>query len=105
MPSERDLLREGRLNIERCEKVELDIIKILNGADLSLRELLYVLAKVIIDIGGSLEENTPISREDIIRRYMVEPTLGNTMLALGSDILFDWIYVNRNDNSERKKND
>ncbi|RLF68168.1 MAG: hypothetical protein DRN26_00430 [Thermoplasmata archaeon] len=87
-------VKEGDLDRSKCEDTEQQILDILNQQQLSLRELLFVLACLFIDIGGSLEElDEMLTRDDMWRRYAIDPTIGNTMIALGGDILYEWLEL------------
>lgn len=82
------------IDTDKCERVEQQIIDVLNSSDLSLRELIFVLAQTQIDIGGTLENvGEALDIDSMWRRYAVEPTLGNALMAAGSDMLTEWIKV------------
>jgi len=82
------------IDTDKCERVEQQIIDALNGSDLSLRELIFVLAQTLIDVGGTLEGvDCKLDIDSMWRRYAVEPKLGNALMANGSDMLREWIKI------------
>jgi hypothetical protein len=94
MPVTLDDVRKSPIDSELCEKAEQMLIDILNNSRLNLRELVLVLAQTLIDVGGTLEGvEDKLSYNDMWRRYAVEPTLGNALMAQGTDILHDWLKV------------
>jgi hypothetical protein len=105
VPVTLDEARKSPINLEKCEIIEQQIIDILNKEPgLNLKELILVLAQTLIDVGGTLEKvDTKLTYTDMWRRYAVEPTLGNALMAQGSDILHDWLKIPDNDNEEQEK--
>lgn len=99
-----DDVRKSSANSVLCEVVEQQIIDILNSSDLNLRELVLVLAQTLIDVGGTLEEvKDKLTYSDMWRRYAMEPTLGNALMAQGTDILHDWLKIpEKSEDQERK---
>jgi hypothetical protein len=102
MPITLDDARNSPTNLERCESIEQQIIDILNSKPgLNLRELVLVLAQTLIDVGGSIEGvKTKLTYNNMWRRYAVEPTLGNALMAQGTDMLNDWLKITENNDKE-----
>jgi hypothetical protein len=90
-------VRQSSANLETCERVEQEVLDILNKSKLNLMELILVLAQTLIDVGGTLEGvKDKLSYNDMWRRYATEPTLGNALMAQGTDILHDWLRIPEN---------
>lgn len=89
---QRKTLLETEIDEEKCQQVEDEILDALNESQLNLKELLYVLAHTIVDIGGSLERiNGMIDANTARRRFAESPTIGNALLNMGLDILIEWL--------------
>ncbi|MHA2069739.1 MAG: hypothetical protein ACXABY_35700 [Candidatus Thorarchaeota archaeon] len=98
MPVTLEDVRKSSINEEHCERVEQRMLDILNNSDLNLRELVFVLAQILIDTGGTLEKvGDKLTYNDMWRRYATEPTLGNALMAQGTDILHDWLKIPEKD--------
>ena len=103
MPITLDDARKSPVDMKKCETIEQRLINILNeDPGLNLKELILVLALTLRDVGGTLEGvNTKLSYNDIWRRYAVEPTLGNALMAQATDMLHDWLKIpEKNDDKE-----
>jgi len=69
-------------------------LDVLNVGKLTLREFIFVLGQLMFDAGGSLEQlGHRISYDDARRRYCMEPTSGNALMAMASDVLQEWIGI------------
>jgi hypothetical protein len=92
-------VRTSPINTEKCERKESQILDIFNeGHDLNLRELIFILGQLLIDIGGTLEQiDEKLTCNDMWRRYAVNPTLGNALIAQGADILYEWVRIPQNE--------
>ena len=79
---------------DKCEQIETQIIQILNNSELNLRELVFVLANLLVDTGGSLEgTDIVLTAENVQRLYLEKPTLGRAMMCMGMDVMIDWLEV------------
>ena len=97
-------IRSNPIDMAKCEVAEQRILDILNESDLGLGELLFVLAQTLIDVGGTLEGvNEKLSFTMMWRRYATEPTLGNALMAQGSDILREWLRLPEDDEEQERK--
>jgi len=89
-----DNVLKSLANSELCEETEQEVLNILNKSNLNLKELVVVLAQLLIDVGGTIEEvKDRLTFTEMWRRYAEEPTLGNALMAQGSDILHDWLKI------------
>jgi len=87
-------MRNSTVDIEKCELAEQEILDIFNKSNLNLKELLTVIAQTLIDTGGTLENvKEKLRYDDMWRYYSVKPTAGNALMALGADILAEWLKV------------
>lgn len=79
--------QETNIREEICEKAEEDILKVLNNQKLTLKELVYTLANVLIDTGSSLEQvKSSLIAEEAFARYTENPTIGNALISAGFDM-------------------
>ena len=77
---------------EKCNNIELGLLELINKESLSIPELIYILARTLIDVGYSLEGiNGNLTYEDMWRLYGENPSLGNALMAQGADMLVEWL--------------
>lgn len=94
MPVSMEDVRTGTIREPVCEDVETKLLKVLNESNMTLRELVYSLALLLIDVGSSLEGvKEKLDYDTMWRRYATNPTLGNALMAASSDILSEWLRV------------
>jgi hypothetical protein len=94
-------IHKSSVNSELCEKAEQKVLDILNSSDLNLKELVIVLAQMLIDVGGTLEEvKDKLTFTEMWRMYAEQPTLGRALMAQGSDILHDWLKISEEKEEE-----
>ena len=74
---------------EYCEEAEQKLIEILNSnPGLNLKELIWVLGHLMIDVGMSLEKDTsPVNYKKIYRDYYEAPSLGRGLAAQGVHLI------------------
>ncbi len=83
---------------KKCDKVELGLLRIVNKESLSIPELIYVLARTLIDVGYSLEGiQDSLTYEDMWRLYSENPNLGNALMAQGADMMTEWLKKSEKD--------
>lgn len=101
MPVALEDIRNSPIDTSLCEQVEQEFLDILNSRQLNLREVIHVIAHLLIDTGGSLEGlQCKLSCEDMWRRYALEPRLGNALMANGADMLHEWLKLRENGEEE-----
>lgn len=94
MPVTSEEAKRTPIDLKKCKVAEEEILSVLNDANLTLRELLLVLGNTLINIGSTLEENKKkLTYDDIRRMYSMSPSLGTALMALGADILAEWIEI------------
>lgn len=106
MPITLDDARKSPVDLVKCEAVEQQVLDVLNwDPGLNLKELVLVLALTLRDVGGTLEKvDTKLSYNEVWQRYAVEPTLGNALMAQGTDMMHDWLKIpEKNDDKEQEK--
>lgn len=94
MPVKAEEITRSPIDMEKCEKAEDELLGVLNKNNLSLRELIYLLAKTLIDVGGTIEGvKKKLTFDDMRKQYAMEPTLGNALMAFGTDVLSEWLKI------------
>ena len=87
-------VRTDPVREDLCEKIEQKMLDLLNDNELNGREVIYILGQMLVDLGGSIEGVTSkVDYNGLRRRYAVNPTLGNALMAQGTDMLDEWIDI------------
>ena len=94
MPKTIQDAQKDKIREQHCEDAEQKLLDILNDSELGLKELVWVVGRMLIDLGASLEGTTdkPISLEQAFKIYTENPTIGNAMVSSGAD-MHRWLDI------------
>jgi len=75
-----------------CERIETEILELLNDSELNIEEIIYVVGRLVVDAGASIEGIKETITAEIYEQYKGRQTIGNALICMGCDIL-GWIKV------------